>query len=187
MKKLLMLLLTVSVLVFLSASASAQGRGLGNGPSVGQGHGQSVGHDQVKTGSGSTSSHDSHTDWQTRINDRFQNDPAFATKIKNLLGPNTTDAQLQAAMMGFKNRGQFTAAMHVSKNLGIPFDELKAKMTGVSTNQAGQTVTTAPMSLGKAIQQLKPTLTPDQANGAAKIAEKQGSEDIEKATKTASK
>jgi len=188
MKNVLTCLLTVSVLVFLSgASALAQGRGLGNGPSVGQGHGQGVGHDQVKTGSDPTGNHGSHSDWQTRISERFQNDSTFATKIKNLLGPNTTDAQLQAAMMGFKNGGQFTAAMHVSKNLGIPFDELKAKMTGVSTNQAGQTVKTAPMSLGKAIQQLKPTLTPDQANDAAKIAEKQGSEDIEKTTKTASK
>jgi len=188
MKNLLTFFLTASVLVFLSgASASAQGRGPGNGPSVGQGHGQGGGHDQVKTGSEPKSNHDSHTDWQTKFNTRFQNDPAFATKIKNLLGPGTTDAQVQAAMMGFKNRGQFMAAMHVSKNLGIPFDELKAKMTGVSTNQAGQTVTTAPMSLGKAIQQLKPTLTPDQANDAAKIGEKQGSEDIEKTTKTASK
>jgi hypothetical protein len=188
MKNILTFLLTVSVLVFLSgASASAQGRGPGNGPSVGQGHGQGGGHDQVKTGSDPKSNHDSHTDWQTKFNARFQNDPAFATKIKNLLGPGTTDAQVQAAMMGFKNRGQFTAALHVSKNLGIPFDELKAKMTGVSTNQAGQTVTTTPMSLGKAIQQLKPTLTPDQANDAAKTAEKQASEDIEKTTKTASK
>jgi hypothetical protein len=43
------------------------------------------------------------------------------------------------------------------------------------------------MSLGKAIQQLKPTLAPDQANDAAKLAEKQPSEDIEKTTKTVSK
>jgi hypothetical protein len=188
MKNLLTFLLTISVLVFLSgASASAQGRGLGNGPSVGQGHGQDVGHGQVKTGSNPNGNHDSHTDWQTKLSDRFQNDSAFATKIKNLLGPTTTDAQLQAAMMGFRNGGQFTAAMHVAKNLGIPFDELKAKMTGVSTNKAGQTVTTTPMSLGKAILQLKPTMTPGQANDAAKIAEKQGSEDIDKTTKTASK
>jgi hypothetical protein len=43
------------------------------------------------------------------------------------------------------------------------------------------------MSLGKAIQQLKPTLTPDQAKDAAKTAEKQASEDNDKNTKTASK
>ena len=188
MKNLLTFALTVSVLVFLSgASATAAAQGRGGGASVGQGHGQGVGHDQVKTGSNPTGNHGSHTDWQTKISERFQNDSTFATKIKNLLGPNTTDAQLQAAMMGFKNGGQFTAAMHVSKNLGIPFDELKAKMTGLSTNQAGQTVKTAPMSLGKAIQQLKPTLTPDQAKDAAKTAEKQASEDNDKNTKTASK
>ena len=186
MKNLLTFLLTVSILVFLTGTpASAQGRGLGNGPSVGQGHGQDVGHGQVKTGSNPNGNHDSHTDWQTKLSDRFQNDSAFATKIKNLLGPTTTDAQLQAAMMGFRNGGQFTAAMHVAKNLGIPFDELKAKMTGVSTNQAGQTVTTAPMSLGKAIHELKPTLTQDQVNDAVKKADKQASEDTEKTgTKT---
>jgi len=193
MKNLLTLLVSVSVLVFLTvASASAQGKSLGNGPgaSVGQGHGQANGHDhdQSKAGSDSKSNHGAtKSDWQTKVDERFQNDPAFATKIKSLLGPNTTDVQLQAAMMGFKNGGQFMAAMHVSHNLGISFDELKAKMTGVSTNAAGKTVTTAPMSLGKAIQQLKPTLTPDQANDAAKIAGKQASEDIEKTTKTASK
>ena len=186
MKKLVTFVLTVSVLVFLSgASATAAAQGRGGGASVGQGHGQGVGHDQVKTGSNPTGNHGSHTDWQTKISERFQNDSTFATKIKNLLGPNTTDAQLQAAMMGFKNGGQFTAAMHVSKNLGIPFDELKAKMTGVSTNQAGQTVTTAPMSLGKAIHELKPTLTQDQVNDAVKKADKQASEDTEKTgTKT---
>jgi hypothetical protein len=186
MKNLLTFLLTISVLVCLSgASASAQGRGLGNGASVGQGHDQGGGHDQVKTSSDPKSNHDSHTDWQTKLNERFQNDPAFATKIKNLLGPGTTDAQVQAAMMGFKNRGQFMAAMHVSKNLGIPFDQLKAKMTGVNTNATGQTVTTAPISLGKAIQALKPTLTQDQVNDAVKKADKQASEDSEKTgTKT---
>ena len=138
MKNLLTLLLTVSVLVFLSgASATATAQGKGPGASVSQGHGQGVSHDhdQVKSGSDAKGDHDFHTNWQTKFNDRFQNDPAFATKIKNLLGPGSTDAQVQAAMMGFKNRGQFMAAMHVAKNLGIPFDELKAKMTGVSTNQ----------------------------------------------------
>ena len=181
MKNLLTFLLTVTVLVFLSgASASAQGKGPGNSASVGQGHGQGGGHDQVKTGSDPKSNHDSHADWQTKFNERFQNDTAFATKIKNLLGPNTTDAQVQAAMMGFERRGQFMSTMHVAKNLDIPFDALKAKITGVSTNQAGQTVTTAPMSLGTAIHALKPTLTQDQVNDAVKKADKQASEDTEK-------
>jgi hypothetical protein len=186
MKNLLTLLVSVSVLVFLSgASAFAQGRGLGPGASIGQGHGHDQ--DRVKTGSDAKNNHDSHSDWQTKFNERFQNDQAFATKIKNLLGPNTTDAQVLQAEMGFTSRGKFMSTIHVAHNLGIPFDQLKAKITGVSTNQAGQTVTTAPMSLGKAIQELKPTLTPDQSNDAAKIAEKQAAEDMQKTTTTASK
>ena len=49
------------------------------------------------------------------------------------------------ASRGFKNWGQFVAAAHVSRNLNIPFTSLKAKMIG-----------TPPMSLGQAIQALKP-------------------------------
>jgi hypothetical protein len=45
------------------------------------------------------------------------------------------------AAKGFKNWGQFVAAAHVSRNLNIPFAQLKAKMTGPT-----------PMSLGQAVQ-----------------------------------
>ena len=57
-----------------------------------------------------------------------------------LPGMNVSDAS-----RGFKNWGQFVAAAHVSRNLNIPFASLKAKMIG-----------TPPMSLGQAIQALKP-------------------------------
>ena len=60
---------------------------------------------------------------------------------------------------GFKNHGQYLAAQHVSENLGIPLDQLKAKMTGDHAE-----------SLGKAIQDLK-GLPPAQANAEAKKAE----------------
>src|SRR5215469_11922345 len=49
----------------------------------------------------------------------------LSDKLKSLLPPGT---DLQAAADGFKNLGQFVAAVHVSHNLGIPFDQLKAKM-----------------------------------------------------------
>lgn len=39
--------------------------------------------------------------------------------------PPVTD--LQAASQGFKNLGEFVAAVHVSQNLGIPFSQLKAQ------------------------------------------------------------
>jgi hypothetical protein len=54
---------------------------------------------------------------------------------------------VQTAAEGFKNQGQFVAGVHVSHNLNIPFDELKARVTGPKAE-----------SLGKAIEQLRPDL-----------------------------
>jgi len=83
----------------------------------------------------------------------------LASKLQSLL-PAGTD--LQGAAAGFKNLGQFVAAIHVSNNLGIPFDQLKEKMVG------GE-------SLGKAIQVLKPDVD---AKAEAKKAQKQAKQDI---------
>ena len=64
---------------------------------------------------------------------------------------------VQDASAGFKNWGQFVAATNASINHNIPFDQLKTAMTGIAP---GATVpTTAPMSLGQAIQSLKGTTT----------------------------
>jgi len=60
------------------------------------------------------------------------------------------DMDLAAASAGFKNLGSFVSALHVSKNLGIPFDQLKAKITGDNAE-----------SLGKAIHELKPDVNAD--------------------------
>src|ERR671920_122723 len=35
---------------------------------------------------------------------------------------------MTTASSGFRNQGQFVAAIHVSNNLGIPFDDLKKRM-----------------------------------------------------------
>jgi hypothetical protein len=51
---------------------------------------------------------------------------------------------IDQAARGFKNQGQFIAALHVSRNLGIPFADLKKDMV---TNDR---------SLGQAIQHLRP-------------------------------
>lgn len=69
---------------------------------------------------------------------------------------------VQTAAEGFRNRGQFMAAVQASKNLGIPFADLKAKMTG-----------SQPESLGRAIQTLRPAMSPDDAKQAARTAEQQ--------------
>ena len=60
---------------------------------------------------------------------------------------------------GFKNHGQYMAAQNASEHLGIPLDQLKAKMTGAHAE-----------SLGKAIQDLT-GLSADEANAEAKKAE----------------
>jgi hypothetical protein len=63
------------------------------------------------------------------------------------------DADLNSATSGFKNFGQFVAAVNVSKNLGIPFADLKANMTGLKLD--GQPSGKAATSLGGAIRLLK--------------------------------
>jgi hypothetical protein len=68
--------------------------------------------------------------------------PELATTLTPLL-PAGTD--VSAAAAGFKNLGQFVAAVHVSHNLDIPFDALKTRLTGPQ-----------PVSLGQAIGELKP-------------------------------
>lgn len=56
---------------------------------------------------------------------------------------------LEQAASGFRNQGQFIAALQASKNQNIPFDQLKAEMTGESA-----------LSLGQAVQKLKPEPAP---------------------------
>jgi len=71
---------------------------------------------------------------------------------------------LENAAQGFKNQGQFIAALHVSKNVGIPFDQLKTEMTGSNHR-----------SLGQAIETLKPNANADME---AKTAENEAKEDV---------
>lgn len=85
--------------------------------------------------------------------------PKLEARLQAMLPPGTT---VPDAMAGFKNWGQFVAAVHVSKNLGIPFADLKAKMTGTTPGSTpGTTVLGTPMSLGQAIQSLKSGATSD--------------------------
>jgi hypothetical protein len=87
--------------------------------------------------------------------------PQLAARLQLLLPPGTTLAQ---AAQGFRNQGQFIAALHVSKNLGIPFAQLKAEMTGKDHD-----------SLGRAIQELRPTAD---AQAAARQAENEAHADL---------
>jgi hypothetical protein len=84
----------------------------------------------------------------------------LAGKISDLTGEDA-----KTACSSFKNLGQCVAAAHVAKNVpGVMFDELKAKMTGSSSE-----------SLGKAIHELNSNVD---AKAEAKKANKQASRDL---------
>ena len=84
-------------------------------------------------------------------------------RLKTLLPADITVAD---ARNGFKNWGQFVAAAHVSNNLGIPFAELKARMTGLTPGPTpGTTIQGTPMSLGQAIQSWRGDQTTPPAQG----------------------
>lgn len=85
------------------------------------------------------------------IAQKLQGKP-LGSRIEHMLPAGMT---LDTASAGFRNQGQFIAAVHVSQNLGIPFADLRATMLGTRL-PGSTTAVTSPMSLGQAIQQLKP-------------------------------
>jgi len=161
MKNFIALLFSLSVIVYWSGvSTFAQSKGgSSQGPSVNQGHSQGV-----------VNGHETKSDWETKFDERIQNDAKFRSRIQSLLPPGT---DLKTAESGFRNYGQFVAALHVSKNLNIPFDQLKAKMTGVTATSSTVKTSSTPMSLGTAIHALRPDMSVNKANEEAKRAERQ--------------
>jgi hypothetical protein len=70
------------------------------------------------------------------VQEKLQKNTALASKLASRL-PAGTD--VTAAAAGFRNLGQFVAAVNVSNNLGIPFAQLKTKMT-VEGKSLGQSI-----------------------------------------------
>jgi hypothetical protein len=153
---------------FLAVPVFAQHGGHGSGDHGGSmhgdmhssGHSHDGDHDNDANEHSGKSGHD-HDGGRSSISAKLASNTKLASKLQALLPPGTN---LQTAAQGFKNLGQFVAAVHVSKNLGIPFDQLKAAMIGPPAE-----------SLGKAIQQLQPSAN---AKAALKTAEKQAKADL---------
>jgi hypothetical protein len=82
--------------------------------------------------------------------------PNLLSKVKGVL-PDGTNLNLATA--DFRNFGQFMAAVNVSNNLGIPFADLKASMTGTTLTGTATGEPTA--SLGQSIKKLRPTVDAD--------------------------
>jgi len=98
---------------------------------------------------------------------RIENNSQLMSRLQPLLPSGMT---LASAAQGFKNEGQFIAALHVSQNLKIPFAQLKAEIVRPDHD-----------SLGQAIHALQPSAN---AKAAVKTAEQEARADI-KATKLA--
>lgn len=82
----------------------------------------------------------------TRLNPiaaKISSHPQQLARIQRMLPEGMT---LNQASQGFRNQGQFIAALHVSQNLHIPFRDLRRAMTGPNA-----------MSLGQAIHTLRPS------------------------------
>jgi hypothetical protein len=96
------------------------------------------------------------------------NNPALASRIQPLL---PSGVSLQSAAAGFRNQGQFLAALHASRDFGIPFAQLKADMTGANHD-----------SLGQAIRDLRPGLSSTTVKSDVKLARLQAKQDLRSAS-----
>jgi hypothetical protein len=162
--------ITLMALALTSEPATAQGGRGRSGGSVGpppaseRGQMQDRSNRPTRESSELGSANRQHqTQSKLTVSDHLERNTHLAARLQGIL----TGTDLQQASSGFKNLGQFVAAAHVSKNLGIPFDQLKLKMTGDS-----------PISLGKAIQELQPEVD---AKSEVKKAEQQAREEIRQA------
>jgi hypothetical protein len=156
------------------------------------------------SGSRSTSKHTGSTSTTTRsastatplnpIAAKIASKPNLSAKLTGMLpiDPMTGKTMtLDKASLGFKNQGQFIAALHVSQNLGIPFTELKSHMVTVTPGAPGQPPTaTQTGSLGQAIQASKTTAgvttEVERADTEVERAETQAADDLRSTSSTPS-
>jgi len=143
--------LVIAGAVFITP-AYAQGRGGGHagGPPAVHGNPHA---DTPKTGTPTPPPSGSGTPRVNPIAQKISANPQLESRLATLLPAGMT---LDQASAGFRNQGQFIAALHVSHNLNIPFTDLKSTILG--TSAAGST---KPMSLGQAIHKLRPNVDAD--------------------------
>jgi hypothetical protein len=180
------LMVALAVVSLPLAYVAAQ-HGGGRPAGAGAGAGASMGHSNAGS-SHSTSASSAGSSQQTGAGHQspttlLENNSHLNTGLTNALtksGVTLPSGGLQAACSGFKNLGQCVSALHVSNNMKISFDCLKADMTGQAPTGTGcpSGTGTSKMSLGKAISTLQPTAD---AKAEAKKANKQADDDLKNA------
>ena len=170
------ILMLAAALCLTAAPAFAQ-HSHGGAGGAGGSHGAAMGNgaaDHGNSNAASTGTASSPTTLLTR-NTKLDSNLTSKLQSKGLL-PAGTD--LKDACAGFKNLGQCVAALHVSHNLNVPFDCMKANMTGAAP-VAGATCPagtgSSKLSLGKSIQALAPNAD---SKTASKTATTQADADI---------
>ena len=166
MKRIFSLMFVLSFVLYLSAATFAQNKG-GIPQTHGVDHDKDVSHDRIQ---GKTEGRQDHN--EANFEARIERNPELKSKVESML---PAGENLKTAASGFKNGGQFLAALHASKNLGIPFDQFKAKMMGSNPH----------MSLGQAIHALKPNMPEKDVDKEADKAEKEAK--VDQRTKSVTK
>jgi hypothetical protein len=110
---------------------------------------------------------------EMKVVNAFDRDQYLSSRVKTLLPPRST---LSDTATGFKNEKHFIAAMHLSQNLNIPFDQIKTRMTGEHH-----------ISLHDALRDLRPEMTKGEIKAEVNTAEKQAKEDESYAKEEAKK
>ena len=157
-------LTALAILAFAALPVLAQhghGSGMHGNSTATHGNSGDAKADKGSSDKGSSSS-------QSSVSEKLTDNTKLANKLQGLL---PTGTNLQNAAQGFKNLGQFVAAVHVSHNLGIPFDQLKAKMIGPPKE-----------SLGQAVHALKPDANAKTETSKATKQAKQDINDSDKAS-----
>ena len=168
MKQMQITVLVLAVMLCGAPAFAQHGHGMGGSMNPAMGEGGS--HRMSPTAS---SSH------RMTMDQKLMKNTALAGKIHTLTGMSAQDA-----CSGFKNLGQCVAAAHVSRNLDINFACMKADMTGVAAPTSDKcpvapSASTKGMSLGKAIQTLRPT---SNSKLETKKAKKQADQDIKESS-----
>lgn len=147
--KVFRVLTLLSALSFVGASmAVAQGPKAGHGRAPAPAakaapKGPKAPHSRPEAARSKPSRHAARAEEGGAIAARIARNPQLEARLKAMLPSGMT---LEQAAEGFRNQGQFVAALEASKNHNIPFDQLKREMTGDNA-----------LSLGQAIQKLRPS------------------------------
>ncbi len=146
-------LLIVALFSVVPTYAQGRGNGHANPPATAHGNPHAA---TPKTAPPSSTPSTTTAPHVNPIAQKISANPQLASRITTLLPSGLT---LDQASAGFRNQGQFIAAVHVSHNLNIPFADLKSAMVGTT----GSSGATRPLSLGQAIHQLRPNVDADDA------------------------